>query len=58
MPLWESANVNEEQELVCDEVLKELCPFQIIHLSIGFSLIRSSFVTDDYDDGTSIVIPS
>ena len=55
-PLREPADVKEEQESVCDEALKELCPFQIIHLSIGFSLIRSSFVTDDYDDGTSIVI--
>ena len=56
-PLRESADVKEEQESVCDEALKKLCPFQIIHLSIGFSLIRSSFVTDDYDDGASIVIP-
>ena len=29
MPLWEPADVNEEQELVRDEVLKELRPFQI-----------------------------
>ena len=29
MPLWEPADVDEEQESVCDEVLKELCPFQI-----------------------------
>ena len=58
MSLWELADVNEEQESVCDEVLKELCPFQIIHLLIGFSLIRGSFVIDGYDDGTSIVIPN
>ena len=55
-PLREPADVEEEQESVCDEGPKERCPFQIIHLSIGFSLTRSSFIVDGYDDGTSIVI--
>ena len=57
-PLREPADVEEEQESVCDEAPKERCPFQTIHLSIGFSLIMSSFVIDGYDVGTSIVIPS